>query len=106
MDYQTDMDAFVYVKQNEGTQDNSVVFFDIHKCFLSKDHVARKVTETAGKLQTPIMMVRRCCGIGTSMSPSTKKSMHSFRALQIMATVQWTMAPKSATYFKALRALS
>ena len=47
----TDMDAFVFVKERRGMHDNQAVSFNIHKHFLSPDHVARQATEIDGKLQ-------------------------------------------------------
>ena len=47
----TDMDAFVYLKQRKAMHDGQAAFFDIHKCFLGPDHVARQVTDAQGKLQ-------------------------------------------------------
>ena len=46
----TDMDAYVNVEQRKSTQVDQAVFFDIHKQFLSSDHVARQATETERKL--------------------------------------------------------
>ena len=44
----TDTDAFVYVKQRKSIQDGQAVFFDIHKHFLSIDHVAKQATDAEG----------------------------------------------------------
>ena len=48
----TDMDAYVYLKQQKSSQDAQAVYFDIHKGFLGTDHVTRQAAETERKLQT------------------------------------------------------
>ena len=37
----TGKDTYLYVKQRKATHDNQAVFFDVHKEFLSPDHVTR-----------------------------------------------------------------
>ena len=48
----TDTNAFVYLKQRKSTQDGWAMFFDIHKHFLSPNHVARLATKAEIKLQS------------------------------------------------------
>ena len=46
------MDAYVYVKQQKHLQDGQSVFFNVHKCFICPDHVARQAADAERKLQT------------------------------------------------------
>ena len=47
----TDTDAYVYVKQRKGIQDDQAVFFDVNKHFLGPEHVVRQATKAKGKLR-------------------------------------------------------
>ena len=102
----TDMDAFVYMKQRRCMQDSQAVFFDAHKHFLTLTMWLGRLQMQKESCRTPITIMRERHGIGTSMLPSTKNSRLSWRALQIMATVEQTMAQRSTSFFKASRALS
>ena len=53
-------DRYVYMKQRKSIQDGQAVFFDVHKCFLGPDHVARQATEAERKLQR-VGMGHVCC---------------------------------------------
>ena len=85
----TDKVTYVYVKERKAMQDGWAV------------SIFSTLTMWPGRLQkqkecckTPTMMAREKCGTETSMLSSTKTSMPSWRALQIMATVVWTMTQK------------
>ena len=101
----TDMDTFIYVKQRRGMQDDQAVFFDVHVFMALTMWLGRpKMQKESCKI--PTMMAREGHGIGTSMLHSTKNSMPSWIALQIMAIVEGAITPNSTTSSKASRALS
>ena len=71
----------------------------VEQCSLASTSNFSALTMWPGRLQKQkgscrslTMMVREKNGTGTSMLPSTKNNMPSWRALQIMAIVAWTMA--------------
>ena len=81
---------------------------NVHSCpqaFLGPDYLPRQAKDAKRKLQSPHYGEKKI-GIGTCMSYSTKNSMPSWRALQITATVEWTMAPRSTTFSKASSVLN
>ena len=96
----TDTDSYVYLKQRKSKQDSQAVYFDIHKHFVGPNHVAGRLQKQKESCKTHIIMVREKHGTRTIMLPPTKKSMPSWRALQIMVIKVWTMAPGSATFSK------
>ena len=77
------------------------IFFNVHKHFLGPDHVARQATEAERKLQTSHYDGEKKGWDWDMFVTLHKNNMPSWRALQIMATVKWTMAPTFATFSKA-----
>ena len=102
----TNTDAYVYMKQRNRTQYDQAVFIDIHKQFFRPGHVARQATETERKLQTSHYDSKRK-GWDWDKYVTIHKEQHAImESHKIMATVEWTMAPKFATFSKASKVLS
>ena len=87
--------------------DNALVYQILSKLFTDKvAYVYVKQKKSVESCKSLTMIMRGKGGIGTSMLHSTKNSISSWRALQIMATVEWTMASKSTTLSNASRVVS
>ena len=82
-------------------QNSPSVFFDIHKQLLSSDPLARQVTEAEGKLQTSHYYDEK-----KGWNWDKYVTLHKVGFLQTMATVEWKMVPRSATFFKTTKVLS
>ena len=101
-----DMDTYIYMKQKKETQYGQQFSSTSIRNFSALTMWPSRSQKQKESCKTPTMMVREKHGTVTSMSHSIKNSMPTWRVLQIMVKVTWTMAPKPASFSKASRLLS
>ena len=102
----TNTDTYVYRKQRKATQDGQALYFNIYKRFIGPDHVAMQAVDSEEKILNFHYDGNRKMWSWDKYVALHKEQHTIMESLAEYSTVAWTMTPKSATFFKASRALS